>query len=98
MYRLVSSKFLKFLIVIFLTLLTKLTIASDYIPRGYYVIDLKNKIEWMTCPVGMVWKENTCFGIAKKYQLKLVPEIVKIANEKIKGPRLIQNFKRDFHS
>ena len=85
MYRLVSSKFLKFFIVIFFIFLTKLLIASDYIPRGYYVIDLKNKIEWMTCPVGMVWKEKTCFGIAKKYELKLVPEIVKIANEQLDG-------------
>ncbi|MAJ15226.1 MAG: hypothetical protein CMN44_09780 [SAR116 cluster bacterium] len=85
MYRLVSSKFLKFFIVIFFIVLTKLLIASDYIPRGYYVIDLKNKIEWMTCPVGMVWKEKTCFGIAKKYELKLVPEIVKIANEQLDG-------------
>ena len=85
MYRLVSSKFLKFFLLIFFIVLTKLLIASDYIPRGYYVIDLKNKIEWMTCPVGMVWKEKTCFGIAKKYELKLVPEIVKIANEQLDG-------------
>ena len=28
--------------------------ASDFISRGFYVIDLSQKIEWPTCPVGMV--------------------------------------------
>ena len=60
MYRIETSKFLKFFISIFLSFLTlKLAFSYDYIQRGYYVIDLKNKIEWMTCPVGMIWKEGS---------------------------------------
>ena len=59
MCRILSSKFIKLIIGIFFLFLTpKLVIASEYIPRGYFVIDLKNKIEWMTCPVGMVWNIN----------------------------------------
>ena len=86
MYRMLSSKFLKLIIGIFFLFLTpKFVLASDYIKRGYFIIDLKNKIEWMTCPVGMVWKGNTCAGIAKKYELKFIPQIIEIANDQLKG-------------
>ena len=86
MCRLLSSKFIKLIIGIFFLFLTpKLVIASEYIPRGYFVIDLKNKIEWMTCPVGMVWNKNTCNGIAKKYELKFLPDIINIANKQLEG-------------
>ena len=46
---------------------------------------LKNKIEWMTCPVGMVWKVNTCIGEAKKFEFKFIPEIKKLANKQLEG-------------
>ena len=86
MYRTLSSKFLKLIIgMFFLFLIPKFLLASEYIPRGYFVIDLKNKIEWMTCPVGMVWKVNTCIGEAKKFELKFVPEIIKLANNQLEG-------------
>ena len=86
MCRLLSSKFIKLIIGIFFLFLTpKIVISSEYIPRGYFVIDLKNKIEWMTCPVGMVWKENTCIGEAKKFELKFIPEIINIANNQLEG-------------
>ena len=86
MCRILSSKFIKLIIGIFFLFLTpKLVIASEYIPRGYFVIDLKNKIEWMTCPVGMVWNKNTCNGIAKKYELKFLPDIINIANKQLEG-------------
>ena len=39
----------------------------------------------MTCPVGMVWKGNTCIGEAKKFELKFVPEIIKLANNQLEG-------------
>ena len=86
MCRILSSKFIKLIIVIFfLFLIPKFVSASVYISRGYYVIDLKNKIEWMTCPVGMVWKGNTCIGEAKKFELKFIPEIIKLANNQLEG-------------
>ena len=84
MCRILSSKFIKLIIgIFFLFLSSKFLIASEYIPRGYFVIDLKNKIEWMTCPVGMVWSGNTCIGEAKKYELKFIPEIIKLANNQL---------------
>ena len=44
MCRILSSKFIKLIIGIFFLFLTpKLATASEYIPRGYFVIDLKNK-------------------------------------------------------
>ena len=86
MYRMLSSKFIKLIIgIFFLFLIPKSLLASNYISRGYYVIDLKNKIEWMTCPVGMVWKGNTCIGEAKKYELKFIPEIIELANNQLEG-------------
>ena len=86
MYRLQSSKFLKLISgIFFLIYIPKLAIASDFISRGYFVIDLKNKIEWMTCPVGMVWYKSTCTGVAKKYELRFVPEIIDIANNQLEG-------------
>ena len=86
MRRILSSKFIKLIIGIFFLFLTpKLVLASDYIPRGYFVIDLKNKIEWLTCPVGMVWKGNTCSGTAKKFELKFIPEIIELANNQLEG-------------
>ena len=86
MRRILSSKFFKLMIgIFFLFFIPKFLLASEYIPRGYFVIDLKNKIEWMTCPVGMVWKGNTCIGEAKKYELKFVPQIIKLANNQLEG-------------
>ena len=39
----------------------------------------------MTCPVGMVWEKNTCIGMAKKFELKFIPEIIKLANNQLEG-------------
>ncbi len=86
MCRILSSKFFKLMTgIFFLFLIPKFLFASEYIPRGYFIIDLKNKIEWMTCPVGMVWKGNTCIGEAKKFEFKFVPEIKKLANKQLEG-------------
>ena len=86
MCRILSSKFIKLITSIFFLFLTpKFLIASEFIPRGYFVIDLKNKIEWMTCPVGMIWDNNACNGVAKKYELKFLPDIINIANKQLEG-------------
>ena len=49
--------------------------ASDFISRGYYVIDLSQKIEWLTCPVGMIWQEKNCIG--KAYYLLVVTKRIR---------------------
>ena len=33
----------------------------------------------------MVWRKNTCTGIAKKYELKFIPEIIELANDQLEG-------------
>ena len=40
--------------------------ANNFISRGHYVIDLSQKLEWLTCPVGMIWENKTCVGIPVK--------------------------------
>ena len=47
----------------------------------------------MTCPVGMVWNKNTCNGIAKKYELKFLPDIIKIAMIDIANTLIKQGLK-----
>lgn len=75
----------------FINLLFKTAFASDFIPRGNYVIDLKNKIEWLTCPVGMRWNNVTCIDNAKKFDLKDIPKIIKLANEQLNGSWRLPN-------
>ena len=42
MYRILSSKFIKLITgIFFLFFIPKFVIGSEYIPRGYYVIDFK---------------------------------------------------------
>ena len=60
--------------------------SSNFIDKGFYVIDLKNKIEWLKCPVGMVWQKNECEGKALKLELIQVKEAIKVANEQLGGP------------
>jgi hypothetical protein len=32
--------------------------SADFIDKGYYVIDLVNKVEWLKCTVGQLWDEE----------------------------------------
>ena len=80
------SKLLMYIFIIFFfNNYIKIAIASDFIPRGYYVIDLKNKIEWLTCPVGMRWNNNDCIDVPIKFDLKDVPSVIEQANEQLDG-------------
>ncbi len=69
----------------------KLLYASEYIPRGYYIIDLKNRIEWLTCVVGSTWENDTCSGKPVKLKLDQVDEAIKIANEQLGGKWRLPN-------
>ena len=44
--------------------------ANNFISRGYYVIDLSQKLEWMTCTVGMVWDKDKCVGKSNKSEIR----------------------------
>jgi len=59
--------------------------ANNFISRGYYVIDLSQKLEWMTCTVGMVWDKNKCVGEPIKVKLNQIDSVVTQANEQLEG-------------
>ena len=80
-----SKLLLCLFIIFFLNNFIKMAFASDFIPRGYYVIDLKNRIEWLTCPVGMRWNNNNCVDNPRKFDLKDVPNVIEQANEQLDG-------------
>ena len=59
--------------------------ANNFISRGYYVIDLSQKVEWMTCTVGMVWDKDKCVGNPIKVKLDQIDSIISQANEQLEG-------------
>ena len=75
--------------IIFIILLISLNFnnvwANNFISRGYYVIDLSQKLEWMTCTVGMVWNENKCVGKPIKVKLSQIDSVINQANEQLDG-------------
>jgi len=59
--------------------------ANNFISRGYYTIDLSQKLEWLTCPVGMIWDNKQCSGSAIKLKFDEVDQAILKANEQLKG-------------
>ena len=80
------------LFIIFLISLNINTVwANNFISRGYYVIDLSQKLEWLTCPVGMVWENKTCVGIPIKLKFSEIETAIFQANEQLKGKWRLPN-------
>ena len=65
--------------------------ANNFISRGYYVIDLSKKLEWMTCTVGMKWAQNKCVGKPIKVKLDQIDSIISQANEQLGGSWRLPN-------
>ena len=59
--------------------------ANNFISRGYYVIDLSQKLEWMTCTVGMRWDQDKCAGVPIKVKLNQLDSIINQANKQLGG-------------
>ena len=40
------------------------SISSNFMDKGFYVIDLKNRIEWLKCTTGQQWSDEKqdCLG------------------------------------
>ena len=74
------------LIICFFILLFNKVFASSYIDKGFYVIDLKNQIEWLKCTTGQQWsdKENTCVGKAVKLEYNAINDAI-TSGSKITG-------------
>ena len=75
------------LIIITLILFFSKVNASNFIDKGYYVIDLKNKIEWLKCTTGQQWsdKDNTCLGRAVKLDYHSIDEAIKQLDDQLEG-------------
>lgn len=61
--------------------------ASNYIDKGHYIIDLRNKIEWLKCTTGQQWsdKENTCIGNPVKLDYSSIDEANNQLNQQLEG-------------
>ena len=79
------SKINAFIIILLISLNFNNVWANNFISRGYYVIDLSQKLEWMTCTVGMVWDKNKCVGKPIKVKLNQIDSVVTQANEQLEG-------------
>ena len=68
-------------------LLISKSFASNLIDKGYYVIDLKNKIEWLKCSAGQQWSDDKkqCLGEPIKLDLKEAKEANEILNQQLEG-------------
>ena len=74
-----------FLIIFLISLNFNSVWANNFISRGHYVIDLSQKLEWLTCPVGMVWENKTCAGNPVKLKFNEINSVILQANEQLKG-------------
>ena len=63
------------------------SISSDFMDKGFYVIDLKNKIEWLKCTTGQQWSDEKqdCLGEPVKLDFEEIQVAIDILNEEIEG-------------
>ena len=80
-----------FFIIFLISLNINTVWANNFISRGYYVIDLSQKLEWLTCPVGMVWENKTCVGSPVKLKFSEIETAIFQANEQLKGKWRLPN-------
>ena len=85
------SKIYTITIVLFLLFNFNNVWANNFISRGYYVIDLSQKLEWMTCTVGMVWDKDKCVGNPIKVKLDQIDSVISQANEQLEGSWRLPN-------
>ena len=64
------------------------SISSDFMDKGFYVIDLKNKIEWLKCTNGKQWSDEKqdCLGEPVKLDFEEITLALDILNQEIEGP------------
>ena len=69
--------------------------SSNFIDKGFYVIDLKNKIEWLKCTTGQQWsyEKQNCIGEPVKLDFNEIDEAIKILNAEIDGEWRLPNRK-----
>ena len=74
------------IIILFLIYINFNTVwANNFISRGHYVIDLGQKLEWLTCPVGMIWENKNCVGVPLKLKFNQIDDAISQANDQLEG-------------
>ncbi len=59
--------------------------SSNYVVKGFTVIDLRNGISWMRCSLGQSYSNNQCNGDAVRLNHQQIKEAIKIANLELGG-------------
>ena len=59
--------------------------SKDFIDKGHYIIDLKNRVEWLKCSIGQQWDGKTCIGAPVKVTLKEAKVLKLQAGEELGG-------------
>ena len=83
-YKTMKAKFFYFISVFLIVTNVK---SAAFIDKGYYVIDLVNKVEWLKCTVGQLWDEEKkkCLGTPKKLNMDEIKEANLQINEQLDG-------------
>ena len=86
---------MKFINLFLLTsvLMPSISLSSNYIDKGFFVIDLKNKIEWLKCTAGQQWSDNeaNCLGEPVKLDFQEIEEAIGILSKEIEGEWRLPN-------
>mgnify|MGYP001161447303 FL=1 len=59
--------------------------ATNLIDKGYYVVDLKQKVDWLKCSAGQQWDDTNCSGEAIKLNLEEAEIALNQLNEQLEG-------------
>lgn len=62
-----------------------MVVSSEFIDKGYFVIDLKQKVDWLKCSAGQQWNSQECEGNPVKLSLAEANEALNILNQQIDG-------------
>ncbi len=87
------NKFLQLISVLFTLTSCSTVLSKEFIDKGYFVIDLKQKVDWLKCSAGQQWNEEECGGTPIKLSLMEAEEALKILNEQIDGEWRLPNRK-----
>ncbi len=71
--------------------------SSNYIDKGHYVIDLKNRVEWLKCSAGQQWNSEKCEGKPVKFSLNEAKKLKTQVGEELGGQWRLPN-KRELMS
>ena len=87
------KKVLIVLIIFFQSFLIFPIVARDFIDKGYYIIDLKLRIEWLKCTAGQVWEDDKCKNEPLRLNMQDAKKAIDLLNEQLGGKWRLPNKK-----